>query len=135
MALLAFAMLATLAGCRARAKLDDIILSYSESNSFCAGCPQFSVDFTNNGLVDYKCLGYCAVPGEQHYFVPAWVSTIGMGSSSAPTIVAAAAAAVSSVLRVVWIVSSIRRELLVSSGFYFKSIACSGKCGHMAGAF
>jgi ankyrin repeat protein len=52
-------------------KLENIILSYSESNTFCLGCPRFRVDFRNGGHVNYECLGVCAVPGEQHHLVPA----------------------------------------------------------------
>ncbi|HXA51200.1 MAG TPA: ankyrin repeat domain-containing protein [Candidatus Acidoferrum sp.] len=51
-------------------KLDNIILSYSESNTFCLDCPRFRVDFRNGGHVNYECLGSCAVPGEQHHLVP-----------------------------------------------------------------
>ncbi len=60
-----------LVGCQGPPKLDNIILSYSESNSFCIGCPSFRVDFRNGGHVNYECLGGCAVPGEQHHIVPA----------------------------------------------------------------
>jgi len=52
-------------------KLDDIILSYSESNTFCVGCPRFRIDFRDGGHVNYECLGDCVVPGEQHHLVPA----------------------------------------------------------------
>jgi len=65
------ALLLALVGCRAQPKLDNIILSYSESNTFCFGCPSFRVDFRNGGHVNYECLGSCAVPGEQHHVVPA----------------------------------------------------------------
>jgi len=68
--LLELALLTVFAGCRAKPKLDDIILSYSESNTFCLGCPQFRVDFSNGGHVHYECLGSCAVPGQQHHLVP-----------------------------------------------------------------
>lgn len=64
-------LLTALAGCRAPMKLDDIILSYAESNTFCLDCPQFRVDFRNGGHVNYECLGSCAVPGQQHHLVPA----------------------------------------------------------------
>ena len=60
-----------MAGCRAPSKLDDIILSYSESNTFCVDCPRFRVDFRSGGHVNYECLGACAVPGQQHHIVPA----------------------------------------------------------------
>jgi hypothetical protein len=63
-------LLAGLLGCRAPSRMDDIILSYSESNTFCVGCPKPRVDF-RAGVVNYECLGDCAVPGEQHYLVPA----------------------------------------------------------------
>jgi ankyrin repeat protein len=69
--LLECALLLALVGCRAQPKLDDIILSYSETNTFCFGCPAFRVDFRNGGHVNYECLGSCAVPGEQHHVVPA----------------------------------------------------------------
>jgi ankyrin repeat protein len=69
--LLNLALLLALAGCRAQPKLDNIILSYSEANSFCINCPRFRVDFRNGGQVNYACLGSCAVPGEQHHVVPA----------------------------------------------------------------
>lgn len=69
--LLEFALLLALVGCRAQPKLDNIILSYSESNTFCWGCPRFRVDFRSGGHVNYKCLGFCAVPDEQHHLVPA----------------------------------------------------------------
>jgi ankyrin repeat protein len=65
------ALLLTLAGCRAQPKLDHIILSYSQANSFCSDCPSFRVDFQSGGHVNYKCLGRCAVPGDQHQLVPA----------------------------------------------------------------
>jgi uncharacterized protein len=68
---LELALLLALVGCRAQPKLDNIILSYSESNTFCLGCPRFRVDFRNGGHVNYECLGGCAVPGEQHHLVPA----------------------------------------------------------------
>jgi ankyrin repeat protein len=64
-------LLTALVGCRVPSKLDGIILSYSESNTFCLGCPRFRVDFRNGGHVNYECLGGCAVPGEQHHLVPA----------------------------------------------------------------
>lgn len=57
--------------CRTQPKLDNIILSDSESNTFCLGCPRFRVDFRNGGHVNFECLGSCAVPGERHHLVPA----------------------------------------------------------------
>jgi len=69
--LLELALLLCLAGCRAQPNLDNIILSYSEANTFCIDCPRFRVDFRNGGQVNYECLGSCAVPGEQHHVVPA----------------------------------------------------------------
>jgi hypothetical protein len=57
--LLELALLLALVGCRAQPKLDNIILSYSESNTFCLGCPRFRVDFQNQGHVNYECLGGC----------------------------------------------------------------------------
>lgn len=68
---LELALLLLLVGCRAQPKLDNIVLSYSESNTFCLGCPRFRVDFRDGGHVNYECLGDCAVPGEQHHLVPA----------------------------------------------------------------
>jgi ankyrin repeat protein len=68
--LVEMALLSLLAGCHARPNLDHIILSYSESNTFCSDCPSFRVDFRNGGHVNYECLGSCAVPGEQHHVVP-----------------------------------------------------------------
>ena len=68
--LLELALLLSLAGCRVAPKLDNIILSYSESNTFCLDCPRFRVDFRNGGHVNYECLGSCAVPGDQHHLVP-----------------------------------------------------------------
>jgi ankyrin repeat protein len=69
--LLELALLLALAGCRTKPKLNTIILSYSESNTFCLDCPRFRVDFRNGGHVNYECLGNCVVPGEQHHLVPA----------------------------------------------------------------
>jgi len=69
--LLELVLLLALVGCRAQPKLDSIILSYSESNTFCFGCQRFRVDFRSGGHVNYECLGSCAVPGEQHHLVPA----------------------------------------------------------------
>ena len=68
--LLELALLLNCVECKAQPKLDYIILSYSEKNTFCLGCPQFQVDFRNGGHVNYECLGGCAVPGEQHHLVP-----------------------------------------------------------------
>ena len=65
------ALLTSLVGCRAPSELDHIVLSYSESNTFCLGCPRFRVDFSSGGHVNYECLGSCAVPGQQHHIVPA----------------------------------------------------------------
>jgi ankyrin repeat protein len=69
--LLELALVIPLFGCRAQPKLDNIILSYSGSNSACIGCLRFRVDFRSGGHVNYDCLGSCAVPGEQHHLVPA----------------------------------------------------------------
>ena len=69
--LLGSVLLTTLQGCRAPSKFDDIVLSYSESNTFCLGCPRFRVDFSSGGHVNYECFGSCAVPGQQHHIVPA----------------------------------------------------------------
>jgi ankyrin repeat protein len=68
--LLELALLLNCVECKAQPKLDYIILSYSEKNTFCLGCPRFQVDFRNGGHVNYECLGGCAVPGEQHHLVP-----------------------------------------------------------------
>ena len=68
--LLELALLLALVKCRAQPKLDNIVLSYSESNTFCIGCPRFRVDFRSGGHVNFECLGSCAVPGEQHHLVP-----------------------------------------------------------------
>jgi ankyrin repeat protein len=62
--------LAVSMGCRWRSKVDDVVLSYSESNTFCFGCPKFRVDFRDGGHVYYECVAECAVPGERHYRVP-----------------------------------------------------------------
>jgi ankyrin repeat protein len=67
----ALILVLVLGGCRVPLRLDNVILSYSETNTFCLGCPQFRVDFRNGGHVNYECLGGCAVPGEQHHLVPA----------------------------------------------------------------
>jgi ankyrin repeat protein len=64
-------LLLAMAGCGVPPKLENIILSYSENNTFCLDCPQFRVDFRNGGHVNYECLGGCAVPGEQHHLVSA----------------------------------------------------------------
>src|SRR5262249_25540378 len=68
---LAMLLLAASAGCRVPSKIDDVSLSYSETNDFCLGCPGFRVDFRDGGHVYYECLEYCAVPGKQHHLVPA----------------------------------------------------------------
>ena len=67
--LLKLVSLLALVGCGAQPKLENIILSYSETNEFCLGCPRFRVDFRNGGHVNYECLRGCAVPGEQHHVV------------------------------------------------------------------
>lgn len=68
--LLAAALLCSLAGCRTQPKLKSIILSYSEENANCIGCPKFQVEFREGGDVTFTCLNSCAVPGEQHHLVP-----------------------------------------------------------------
>lgn len=60
-----------LVACRPQSKSETVILSYSESNTNCVGCPRFRVDFSSGGHVNFECLGSCAVPSEQHHLVPA----------------------------------------------------------------
>lgn len=66
------AMIAMLAAvdCRAKKRLDYVVLSYSESSTFCLGCPKFRADFRKGGDVTLFGLSECAIPGEYHFVVP-----------------------------------------------------------------
>ena len=65
------ACLVLLTSCGNQRRLDTIVLSYAEDNSFCLDCPSFRVTFASGGRVTYECLRGCSVPGEQHHMVPA----------------------------------------------------------------
>lgn len=47
-----------------------VTLSLSVKNTFCVGCPDYQVDFSETGQVALRCTRGCAIPGEQHYSVP-----------------------------------------------------------------
>lgn len=67
--LMPLTMLCVVAGCRSQPNRNRIVLSYSERDTFCIGCPSFEVELSEGGHVHYRCLSDCAVPGEQHHVV------------------------------------------------------------------
>jgi hypothetical protein len=68
------AALLLLAGCDRAAPgqtAKTAVLSYEEHQTGCANCPHFRVEFRDTGLVTFRGLAGCAVPGVSSYRIPA----------------------------------------------------------------
>jgi hypothetical protein len=49
------------------ARTDDVVLSYREESPDCEGCPGYELEFRSAGIVRFRGLRACAVPGEHIY--------------------------------------------------------------------
>ena len=61
--------LALIACNRVPGDLSNVVLSYQENPTGCAGCPKFKVDFSEGGEVTFTGQRGCAVPGVRGYHI------------------------------------------------------------------